>query len=136
MTAPRDEDALRGALHAAARELNAGRYFEAHEALEEALDDAPDELWPLLLGLIQVAVGYHKLASGFAGAERMLTLGLEKLAPLPGDALGYDVAALRVRAAEDAARLRAGGGDAAAELAVRPPRLLPVARRGPAGGVC
>jgi cytochrome c-type biogenesis protein CcmH/NrfG len=31
----------RAALLAAAREFNSGRYFEAHEALEEALDDLP-----------------------------------------------------------------------------------------------
>jgi len=135
MTARRDQEALREALRAAARELNAGRYFEAHEAVEEALDDAPDEHWPLLLGLIQVAVGYHKLASGFPGAERMLALGLEKLGPVPADALGYDVGAFRDRAAEELARLRGGEGGPES-LATRPPRLLPVARRGPVGPVC
>ncbi|MEW6271275.1 MAG: DUF309 domain-containing protein [Thermodesulfobacteriota bacterium] len=120
---PGDEE-LRRVVLAAAREFNAGRYFEAHEALEEALDDVPDALWPLFLGLIQVAVGYHKLAHGFAGAARMLEIGLVKLAPLPGDALGVALGALRDRAAADLAKLHAGQGDAV-DLRAAPPRLLP-----------
>ncbi|HEY8516270.1 MAG TPA: DUF309 domain-containing protein [Candidatus Binatia bacterium] len=108
----------------AAREFNAGRFFEAHEVLEEALDDVPDALWPLFLGLIQVAVGYHKLAHGYDGAARMLELGLVKLADLPDDALGIALGALRARAASDLARLQAGQGDAI-DLRATPPRLLP-----------
>lgn len=130
-----DEAALRRVLRAAARELNAGRFFEAHEALEEALDDVPDALWPLFLGLVQVAVGYHKRAHGFAGAERMLALGLEKLAPLPGDALGFDLASFRARAEDEVAAARAGR-PGPASLEARPPRLLPVARRGGQGDGC
>lgn len=128
-----DEDdarELRRWILAAARELNAGRYFEAHEALEERLDDVPDAHWPLFLGVIQIAVGYHKLASGNDGAPRMLEIGLEKIAPIPDDVLGIDLGALRARATLDLARLRRG--DAAAALAALtqdPPRLLPVAPR-------
>ena len=70
-------DPVRGVLLTAAREFNSGRWFEAHEALEEALEDAPDDAWPLLLGLIQVSVGYHKASQGLrSGAIRMLGLGL------------------------------------------------------------
>jgi hypothetical protein len=116
---------LHGRLLDAARELNAGRYFEAHEALEEHLDEVPDEWWALFLGLIQIAVGYHKLASGAVGAARMLDLGLVKVAPFAGDALGVDLAALRARAAQDLERLRAGTIDAA-QLQRDPPRLLPL----------
>lgn len=122
-----DEAELRRIFLAAARELNAGRYFEAHEAIEERLDDVPEAWWPLFLGLIQVAVGYHKLASGTAGAARMLGIGLDKLEAFPDDALGMDVGALRRRAALD--RERIDGRDlvaAEAALAIDPPRLLPV----------
>jgi hypothetical protein len=119
------EPELRRAMMAAAREFNAGRYFEAHEALEEALDEVPDDLFPLVVGLIQVAVGYHKLTQGLLpGAERMLGLGLDKLAPYAADAGGVDVAALRARAGEDLAALRGGALDAT-RLADRPPRLVP-----------
>jgi hypothetical protein len=118
------DDELMGLILGAARELNAGRYFEAHEVLEEALDDVPDAYWALFLGLIQVAVGYHKLASGHDGAARMLEIGLEKLAPLKGDVLAVDLGALRARAQRDLEQLRAGA-DALAELRRDPPRLLP-----------
>lgn len=122
-----DEAELRRIVLAAARELNAGRYFEAHEAIEERLDDVPEAWWPFFLGLIQVAVGYHKLASGNAGAARMLGIGLDKLAGFPDDALAMEVGVLRRRAALDRERL-AGRDVAVAEaaLAIDPPRLLPV----------
>jgi predicted metal-dependent hydrolase len=125
-----DPAALTRLVLAAARELNAGRYFEAHEALEEHLDEVPDPYWPLFLGLIQVAVGYHKLASGNDGASRMLGIGLEKLASFDDAVLGIDLGALRARAALDRARLE--GHDAAGAidgLRRDPPRLLPVATR-------
>jgi len=124
---PAAEDELRRPILRAARELNAGRFFAAHEALEDALDEVPDAYWGLYLGLIQVAVGWHKLASGHDGAARMLAIGLEKLAPFAGDALGVDVASLRARAERDLELLRAGRGDDAREEQRRdPPRLLPV----------
>jgi hypothetical protein len=122
-----DDARLRKLILAAARELNAGRFFEAHEQLEEHLDEVSDAQWPLFLGLIQVAVGYHKLASGNDGAARMLGLGLEKLAPVPDDALGIDVGALKRRALQDRTLLeRRDVAGALAGLATDPPRLLPV----------
>ena len=106
------------------RHFNAGRYFEAHEAFEELLDDVEgDERWDLLVALIQIAVGYHKCAHGHAGCARMLGLGLEKLAAFPALAWGVDVGELRRRVSEDLAA--AGGGEAAlaGRLAGDPPRL-------------
>lgn len=120
-----EEAELRRLILDAAREFNAGRYFEAHEVLEESLDDVPDALWPLFLGLIQIAVGYHKLANGFDGAARMLDIGLEKVAPFADDVLGLGLQVLRERARRDLALVRSGG-EAQAELLRDPPRLLPV----------
>jgi predicted metal-dependent hydrolase len=115
------------------RHFNAGRFFEAHEAFEDLLDAVEtDERWDLLVALIQVAVGYHKCASGHPGAARMLGLGLAKLAPFTDDARGLAVATLRDRIAADVARL-AAGEDVAARLATDPPRLLPAARAGSRG---
>jgi len=96
------------------RRFAAGEYFEAHEAFEECLDAVEaDDRWDLLVALIQVAVGYHKLASGYPGAERMLGLGHGKLEPFPDVAWGVDVAALRCRVAADRDRPAAAllGGD-------------------------
>jgi hypothetical protein len=104
------------------RRFNAGEYFEAHEAWEECLDEVEeDERWDLLVALIQVAVGYHKLASGNVGASRMLSLGAEKLGAFPDVVRGVEVAALRRRAETDAAAIDAGG--AAERLLARPPAI-------------
>jgi hypothetical protein len=114
----------------AARKFNVGHYFEAHEALEEALDEVSDEHWPLFLGLIQVSVGYHKITQGLrSGAKRMLGLGLEKLAPLPGDAGGLiDLDDLRRRAGADLRALADASFDEAAFFR-SPPRMKPGRRR-------
>ncbi len=87
------------------RRFAAGEYFEAHEAFEECLDAVEsDERWDLLVALVQVAVGYHKLASGHPGGDRMLGLGAGKLAALPEVAWGVHVGRLRRRASVDAGR--------------------------------
>ena len=87
------------------RRFAAGEYFEAHEAFEDCLDAVEDdERWDLLVALIQVAVGYHKLVSGHPGGERMLGLGNEKLAPFPAVAWGVAVERLRRRVAVDQER--------------------------------
>jgi len=97
------------------RRFNAGEFFEAHEAFEDCLDDVEgDDRWTLLLALIQVAVGYHKLTSSHPGAERMLGLGAAKLAPLPDIAWGVHVERLRRRVAADLAALAHGEGIAPA----------------------
>jgi hypothetical protein len=104
------------------RLFNGGRYFEAHEAFEALLDAVEsDGRWDLLLALVQVAVGYHKCASGHPGGARMLGLGAGKLARLPPVAWGVDVAALRTRVGEDLGRLERGE---ALPLRDAPPRLL------------
>jgi hypothetical protein len=91
------------------RRFNAGEFFEAHEAFEDLLEEVEnDERWDLLLGLIQVAVGYHKCTHGHPGGGRMLGLGAAKLAPFPAVAWGVAVDRLRRRVAEDIAALEAG----------------------------
>ena len=100
------------------RRFAAGEYFEAHEAFEECLDEVEaDDRWELLVALIQVAVGYHKLASGHPGGARMLGLGYEKLEPFPNVAWGIDVGRLRRRVAVDRDR------PAADVLKSPPPRI-------------
>ena len=117
--------APRKALIDAAREFNHGRYFEAHEVLEEGLDDVPDEQWNLFLGLIQISVGYHKITQQlWTGAARMLRIGLEKVDDLPADFGGVNLGPLRDRARADRDALDAGQFDEAA-FRRSPPRLQP-----------
>jgi uncharacterized protein len=105
------------------RRFNRGEFFEAHEAFEDLLDAAEgDERWELLVALIQVAVGYHKAASGHPGAARMLGLGAAKLAAFPPVAGGVAVGALRARVGEDLARLDRGEA-LGPRLLAAPPRI-------------
>ena len=115
-------------LRAALREYNAGRFFECHEALEELLDDTSDEDWAFILGLIQIAVGYHKLTERHAGGEKLLVMGIEKLAPYAADHGGLDLATLRAGVAADLARI-ADARHLGREVMPQPPRLLPVASK-------
>ena len=113
---------------AAVRRFNAGEFFEAHEGFEELLDQVEgDSRWDLLVALIQVAVGYHKLTSVHPGAERMLRLGAEKLAAFPAVAWGVAVDRLRRRIADDLATLEQGG-------AVGEPPRLELVKAGSAAG--
>jgi len=119
-------DRLRTAILTAAQQFNGGHYFEAHEYLEENLDDVPDDLWPLFLGLIQIAVGYHKISQGLLpGASAMLTKALAKVEGFPADAGGIRLEALRQRARDDLDALRAGRFDHE-RFAQAPPRLQPL----------
>lgn len=128
--------AERAALLQAAREFNSARYFEAHEFLEEALEeDVADEHWNLFLGLIQVCVGYHKIQQGlWSGAERMLRIGLEKLEGLPGRFGDMELDGIRARATADQRALAERRFDREA-FEGNPPRLqpLPSRPRGPNG---
>ena len=91
------------ALLCSLKDFNSGRYFEAHEHLEETLDEVEEnaDAWELYVGLIQIAVGYHKYASGYPGGEKMLGLGLEKVSPLPDVCAGVRLEELRKRVRED-----------------------------------
>ena len=118
---------------AAVRRFNAGEFFEAHEGFEELLDEVEgDDRWNLLVALIQVAVGYHKLISDHPGAARMLRLGAEKLVAFPPVAWGVAVERLRRRIAEDLAALETGGA-VGPWPAGTPPRIELV-KGGPAAG--
>lgn len=104
------------------KDFNSGRYFEAHEHLEEALDEVEGDTntWGLFVGLIQIAVGYHKWASGHPGSEKMLNLGLEKVTPLPGVCAGVRLEELRRRVREDLADRE----KAQERLPSDPPRIM------------
>jgi uncharacterized protein len=123
-------DALHDLLIAAAREFNAGRYFEAHEVLEDGLENVPDHLWDLFLGLIQIAVGYHKVTQNLRrGAAAMLGRALEKVERFPPEAAGLNLEALRQRVRADIEQLRGGRFDGDT-FARHPPRMQPLSVEG------
>ena len=105
------------------RRFNRGEFFEAHEAFEAVLDDVEgDGRWELVVALVQVAVAYHKAASGHPGDARMLALAAEKLAAFPPVAWGVAVEALRRRVATDLA-VAGAGRSLREQLTATPPRI-------------
>jgi predicted metal-dependent hydrolase len=104
------------------KEFNSGHYFAAHEHLEEALDEVEGnaDTWELYVGLIQIAVGYHKYVSGYPGGEKMLGLGLEKVSVLPGVCAGVRLEELRKRVREDLTNR----DETRERLQREPPRIL------------
>ena len=88
---------------------NAARYFDAHEAWEDAWIDEEGEARLLLQGLIQVTAGYHKALVDRrpAGSARLLAAGLEKLAPFPDGFAGLALASFRDRVEQSLTEVRA-----------------------------
>ena len=105
-----DPATLEQAIALGATRWDERRYFEAHELLEVAWKEGPEEDRDLWKGVIQVAVaGVHLQRGNPIGARRLLDRAIGRLAGLPDVRTGIDVAALRDRAA--AARLRLDAGE-------------------------
>ncbi len=104
----------RRALLEGGRLHDAGRYFEAHEAWEEAWRHEQAEARQLLQALIHVTTAlFHATVRGRpAGAVRLFRSGLARLEGLPADAAGLELERFRreVTAALAAAERWAGGG--------------------------
>lgn len=77
------------------RLIRAGRYFEAHEALEEEWRSARVAERDFLQGLVHVSVAwYHAGRGNRNGCERQLAKARRRLAPYAPAHRGLDVAAL------------------------------------------
>jgi predicted metal-dependent hydrolase len=90
-------------------EIRAGRYFEAHEELEEAWRAAPPEERDFLQGLVHVAVAWYQAGRGkpIATASQ-LEKAARRLGPYAPEHRGVDVA--DVLAQVEAARARVAEG--------------------------
>ena len=107
--------------------FNAGDYYHAHDALEEAwmLDRGAGR--ELYRGLLQVGIAYYQIGRGnYRGAVKMLLRARQWLEPLPVACRGVDVAALRADAERVYAALVAAGpeGIGALDRALLRPILL------------
>lgn len=92
---------------------DAGRFFDAHEALEAAWRRSDDPRMVFLQGLIQWAVAFEHHRRGNAhGARVLLARAWSRLRDAPEGAMGLDLSACRSRHPELAAafaRWEAGG---------------------------
>ncbi len=100
--------------------FNRREFFEAHEAMEDAMnlldDDTAD--WEFYLGLLRAAVANHKLADGEVSSARLhLRAALKFLAPYPDRHRGIKLREFRSALTAELARL-----DSRA-TAVTPPRI-------------
>ena len=83
------------------RLFNHGRYFEAHEALEEAWLDEPGEIRDLYRGILQAAVVYlHITRRNYAGALKVYQRSRKWLEKWPAVCRGIQVARLRADLSE------------------------------------
>jgi hypothetical protein len=72
-----------------------GRYFEAHEAFEEAWRAAPPDERDFFQGLVHVVVAWYQGGRGnTVGCSRQLEKARRRLAPFAPAHRGVDVAAL------------------------------------------
>jgi len=103
--------------------FNRGEFFEAHEAMEEAMDVADDADWELYLGLLRAAVANHKLTQGeISSAILHLQAALRFLGPYSDRYQGLKLRELRYVLNAQLARLlriRDHGGDSMPS----PPRI-------------
>lgn len=79
--------------------FNEGRYYECHDALEEAWRQDEGAGRELYQGLLQVGIAYYQIERGnLRGALKMLLRARQWLEPLPDVCRGVDVAGLRADA--------------------------------------
>ena len=72
-----------------------GRYFEAHEAFEDAWRAAPPDERDFFQGLVHVVVAWYQAGRGNeVGCRRQLEKAARRLAPFAPEHRGVDVAAL------------------------------------------
>jgi predicted metal-dependent hydrolase len=99
-------------------EIRAGRYFEAHEELEDAWRAAPTEERDFFQGLVHVAVAWYQAGRGRPVATgRQLEKAARRLRPFAPAHRGVDVDALLAQV--KAAQARVAGGS----LELDPPEL-------------
>jgi len=98
--------------------IRAGRYFEAHEELEEVWRAASAEERDFFQGLVHVAVAWYQAGRGRPVATAsQLEKATRRLGPFAPAHRGVDVA--HVLAQVDAARARVAGGS----LDLEPPQV-------------
>jgi len=89
--------------------IRAGKYFEAHEELEDEWRVAPTEERDFLQGLVHVTVAWHHASRGNRpGAERQLAKAARRLGPYAPAHRGVAVAAVLGQVEAASARVSEG----------------------------
>jgi hypothetical protein len=98
--------------------MRAGRFFEAHEELEDAWRAAQAEERDFFQGLVHFTVAWYQAGRGNrVGCERQLEKAARRLAPYAPEHRGVDVASILRQVEAAAETVRRGS------LQLRPPSL-------------
>jgi predicted metal-dependent hydrolase len=90
-------------------EIRAGRYFEAHDELEEAWRAAPADERDFFQGLVHVAVAWYQAGRGNrVGCGRQLEKATRRLAPYAPEHRGVDVESILRQVEAALAGVRSG----------------------------
>jgi uncharacterized protein len=99
-------------------DIRAGRFFEAHEELEDAWRAAADDERDFFQGLVHFTVAWYQAGRGNrVGCERQLEKAARRLGPYAPRHRGVDVASI-LQQVESASAIVAGGS-----LSLPRPRL-------------
>jgi predicted metal-dependent hydrolase len=98
--------------------MRAGRFFEAHEELEDAWRAAQADERDFFQGLVHFTVAWYQAGRGNrVGCERQLEKAARRLAPYAPEHRGVDVASILRQVEAAAETVRRGS------LELRPPSL-------------
>lgn len=108
-------------------QFNRGEYYECHETLEDIWRDEQGRIRNLYKGILQVGVAiFHAKRSNLSGAVRLVSSGIELLAPFAPECMGIDVAQLLESARtfrDELKRIETGKFASVPDL---PPQVIPV----------
>ncbi len=103
------------------RLFNAGKYFEAHEALETAWRAETGPIRDLYRGILQVGVAYYHIRRGnWVGARKIFLRCWQWLEPFPEVCRGIQVGKLRRDARQVEEMLVRTGPEGISALSQRP----------------
>ena len=110
-----------GTLHPQAKEglqlFNAEKYFEAHEALEDAWNAEKGQAKNLYRGILQIAVVYlHVTRRNYWGAIKVYERSLKWLKDIPDTCKGVDIGELKANAQQVMAEIQKLGEKRIAEF--------------------
>ena len=108
MTTTTNRDEIDARLAQGVELFNRGEFFEAHEAMEDAMNLLEDDThdWDFYLGLLRASVANHKLVDGeIASARLHLRAALKFLAPYPDRHRGIKLREFRSALTAELARL-------------------------------
>ena len=97
--------------------FNQGRYFEAHEELELAWKQEPDDVRRLYQGILEAGVTYLHIRRGnYRGALKVYERSMRWLRPWPNTCRGIEVGRLRLDLDAAVAQVRSLGPDRISEF--------------------